>query len=125
MNCRDCGSGPLVPVKRRQPGQVRAAGRGLCGPCYMRAWKAGEHIDAPRTTRSLEEFLDDWRVLIVREGCTNHRQIASAMGIDPSQVRRRLREARAAGLYVPEVVDDYARIRSQANRIPAARSDRA
>ena len=45
MNCRDCGSGPLVPVKRRQPGQVRAAGRGLCGPCYMRAWKAGEHID--------------------------------------------------------------------------------
>jgi len=91
----------------------------------MRAWKAGEHIDAPRTTRSLEEFLDDWRVLIVREGCTNHRQIASAMGIDPSQVRRRLREARAAGLYVPEVVDDYARIRSQANRIPAARSDRA
>ncbi len=112
--CLDCGSGPMVSVQNRKLGQVRSAGRGLCGPCYMIRWKSGTLIDRSRQSRTLEDFLDDWRALHQRGG--NVSQVAAAIGMDVSAVRRRLRQAREAGHYVPEVLDDYARIRSQANR---------
>ena len=118
--CDDCGSGPMVPSHLWRPGQVRDAGRSICGRCSTARRRNGTLIDTPQRNYSLEDFVDTWRSLVVRGGCINLSTIAAAMGRHPSTVRRRLREARLAGLHVPEVSDDRARMLSQALRKDAA-----
>jgi CRP-like cAMP-binding protein len=76
--------------------------RGLCHPCYNRAWNAGQHHQHPttRTRRSQAEFVEDYTWLRAA-GCTR-RQIAERLGMAYPAVTAAYLRAVNAGLLTPD-----------------------
>ncbi|WP_133850841.1 hypothetical protein [Labedaea rhizosphaerae] len=59
----------------------RHKGRGLCGPCYSAARRAGTLLDYERTYRPADEVLDDLAVLRIRTPGITYRQAAEQLGM--------------------------------------------
>ncbi|PXY33587.1 hypothetical protein BAY59_10930 [Prauserella coralliicola] len=54
----------MVSRKNRSaPTRDRKYGRGLCGGCYNREYKAGRITEHPRSTRPAADVVEDWEFL--------------------------------------------------------------
>jgi hypothetical protein len=98
--CRACPAW-TVPDKmwRHSPG-LRAqylpyTGRGLCGPCYQRAWHAGRLTDYPRANWTRDELLDEWELL--RACGVGVTEAAPRLGMTVGALARALERARKDG----------------------------
>lgn len=76
----------------------RHEGRGLCTECYMRAHHRGAIADYERTSRSREDFLEDYRLL--RAQGYSRAQIAERLGVTRDAVDKAVSRARRAGVEV-------------------------
>lgn len=96
MKCGRCGRGPLAP--EGTPGVALAdqhGGRGLCRPCYGRAYTDGTLADHERTTWPAAELVAEAELVRARQGGT-WREVAGFLGVslaalERAQVRERAR----------------------------------
>ncbi len=72
------------------------SGRGLCGTDWDRAKRQGWLDNYPRTNRTLEEFVGDFKILRAR-GLRNA-EVAVQLGYRVSSISKTITRARAAGL---------------------------
>lgn len=75
------------------PAVVRHDGRGLCTNCHRYLARRDELADYARTTRSLDDTIADFHVLLGRG--LDYSQIATQLGMKPASLQRQLERARA------------------------------
>lgn len=85
----------MVSKRRGTPpaGRVRHEGRGLCGSCHGRASDAGTLPDHERLTRSCDDTVEDYEVLIESGQCRTRAAAAAAMGMGLDALDRALYRA--------------------------------
>ena len=71
------------------------AGRGLCNRCYKQARTDGSIADHPRQRPTLDEWVDDYKMLTAQG--YGHRHIAERLGVTMRAVQRRVRHAESLG----------------------------
>lgn len=63
---------------------TRIKARGLCSPCYMRAYHSGDLVDFERTKRPWVELVEDLELLL--DGRTSPHQAARALAMNPQAI---------------------------------------